>query len=268
MPLMGTAMIQSTEFAMSRLASKQELENIYYRMIPKARRINPFFRESFELLYECSVMVRSGKLLNIYSSNDLSGQRESCLSELLFASSDYYTADFWEDMFIDFNGKKVELDPGNYTLPVESGQFDAIITTKVILEHVSNPTRLIEEFNRLLKPGGRIYLIAPHIRRQHQKPYDFFRFTEFALDYMLSENGFENINIRHCGGYAALVGYYGYFIQRGLNVHSYIKRLLDIVHYNIFEPLCFAIDKLDNGYGRDITMYFMVRASKEIKQDA
>ena len=57
------------------------------------------------------------------------------------------------------------------------------------MEHVSDPRSLFKEFRKIIKPNGRIYLIAPLIRRQHQAPYDYFRFTEYSLQ-MLCEYDF------------------------------------------------------------------------------
>ena len=52
---------------------KKYLERIFYKNIPKARSINPFFREYFELMYDAHTSISaSDKVLNIFSSSDLS----------------------------------------------------------------------------------------------------------------------------------------------------------------------------------------------------
>ena len=57
-----------------------------------------------------------------------------------------------------------------------------------------------------------------------------------------------------------MVGYYAYFFQRGLGLPRYVERFADFIVYWLVEPLCYFLDRFDNGYGRDMTMYFMCRA--------
>jgi len=52
-------------------------------------------------------------------------------------------------------------DLDNLPWPVSDASFDAIYMFSVI-EHVSEPLKVIEECHRVLKPCGRIYLLTPH----------------------------------------------------------------------------------------------------------
>lgn len=50
----------------------------------------------------------------------------------------------------------------DYHLPYETGSFDAIVVCEV-LEHLNfNPLPVIAEFNRVLKPGGLLYIGMPN----------------------------------------------------------------------------------------------------------
>ena len=120
---------------------------------------------------------------------------------------------------------------------MKRNSFDVIYTTKILMEHVSDPRSLFMEFRKILKPNGRIYLIAPLIRRQHQAPFDYFRFTEYSLQMLFREYDFEILDITNSGGFMAVVGYYFYFFQRGLGLPLLLERLLDFVHYYVIEPL-------------------------------
>jgi SAM-dependent methyltransferase len=68
-----------------------------------------------------------------------------------------------------------------------------------VLEHVDNPDRMISEIARCLKPGATLLLTVPWSARRHHLPYDFHRFTRERLLALLSEHGFEHIEIAERG---------------------------------------------------------------------
>lgn len=67
----------------------------------------------------------------------------------------------------------------------ESNYFDAILATEV-LEHLYDPQRAINQFWRLLKPGGICIISVPFIYHYHPDPYDYFRYTKDGLLHLLS----------------------------------------------------------------------------------
>jgi SAM-dependent methyltransferase len=85
-------------------------------------------------------------------------------------------------------------------LPLVQGQFDAVLCTQV-LEHVPEPSRVLAELHRVLKPGARLYLSAPQSWHQHQKPHDYYRFTSYGLRFLLGQAGFRIEQMRPMGGY-------------------------------------------------------------------
>lgn len=60
-----------------------------------------------------------------------------------------------------------------------------------VLEHVSNPSKIISEIARVLKPNGKPLLTVPLISDEHEQPYDFFRYTSFGLEKLFTENKLE-----------------------------------------------------------------------------
>jgi SAM-dependent methyltransferase len=88
-------------------------------------------------------------------------------------------------------------------IPVKSQRYDAIICTQV-LEHVTNPENVFKELSRILKPEGRIYLTTNFIFPIHGAPYDFYRFTNYGLDYLAKVSGLTEIQITSRGGFFSL----------------------------------------------------------------
>jgi SAM-dependent methyltransferase len=117
----------------------------------------------------------------------------------IFDRQKYFSMDFgrgesaWDYSRLDCVGKLESLS-------FRSNTFDAVISTQV-LEHVSEPEAVLFESNRVLKPGGTLFLTAPQGFGEHQLPYDFFRFTRYGLKYLLEKTGFDVVSIKPRGGY-------------------------------------------------------------------
>lgn len=90
-------------------------------------------------------------------------------------------------------------------LPFSNASFDTVLLTQV-LEHVPNPSRMLGEINRVLKPGGYLILTAPQAWRLHEVPHDFYRFTRFGLEYLAKIHGLDIVLLKPLGGSYALVG--------------------------------------------------------------
>jgi SAM-dependent methyltransferase len=58
------------------------------------------------------------------------------------------------------------------SIPEPDGSFDAILCSEV-LEHVPDPSKVLDEFARLLKPGGTLILTAPFSSLVHFAPYHY-----------------------------------------------------------------------------------------------
>lgn len=62
------------------------------------------------------------------------------------------------------------------TLPWSLGKFSHVDCLSV-LEHSRRPWLLAANVERLLDPGGTLYVCVPFVWRIHDKPYDLWRFT-------------------------------------------------------------------------------------------
>jgi len=115
----------------------------------------------------------------------------------LFAHAKYESADFHK---VD---KKYE--PSTYicdlaNIPVENERFDFVIFTQV-MEHLAEPQKVLAELHRVLKKGGVMFASAPLSYEEHEVPYDFFRFTQFAWKKLLDDAGFEIQKLDWIDGY-------------------------------------------------------------------
>lgn len=239
--------------------TKEEARQQFFTRVPKARKGNPMFEGLFEFIWDAGQLARPGtRVLNIFSSADLSGKREEVYKNVFFKEAHMTEIDFWKDSFI-YDGTTYET---RHKLPYKDASFDVVVTTKVIMEHVSEPSDVMGEIQRVLKPGGEAFIIAPHIRRQHQKPYDYFRFTESALEYLAKKNGFSSWKVHTNDGYFYTMAAHGYFFQRSLPMPKFLEKTLDLFNHYVREPIAFSLHKLDNGYGKDFASYFFLRARK------
>lgn len=72
--------------------------------------------------------------------------------------------------------------------------FD-IIMSKAVFEHLAMPWKVILEINKVLKPGGLLFINTLHTFPLHEKPWDFWRFSEEAWTVLLNRwTGFEIIH--------------------------------------------------------------------------
>jgi SAM-dependent methyltransferase len=84
-------------------------------------------------------------------------------------------------------------------LPFEDSQFDTIILSDV-LEHMPEPRDLWREMARVLTPGGKILLSVPFYYWLHEQPYDYYRYTEFALTRFVDDAGLSLVQLEPLGG--------------------------------------------------------------------
>jgi SAM-dependent methyltransferase len=87
----------------------------------------------------------------------------------------------------------------NKPLPFNDNEFDTIILSDV-LEHLRNPELLWSEMYRVLKGGGRLIMNVPFYYWLHEEPYDYFRYTKYALKAMAEDVGFSIVLLKSIGG--------------------------------------------------------------------
>jgi ubiquinone/menaquinone biosynthesis C-methylase UbiE len=121
----------------------------------------------------------------------------------LFAHARYESADF-EQVRKKYAPSTYVCDLTN--IPVEGERFDFVVLNQV-LEHLPEPKSVLLELNRVLKKGGQIICTAPLFYEEHEPPYDFYRYTQFAHRHLFGEAGFRIDRLEWMEGYLGTVAY-------------------------------------------------------------
>lgn len=86
-------------------------------------------------------------------------------------------------------------------IPEPDASFDAVMCIEV-LEHLPNPLLALQEFSRLLRPGGHLILTAPFCSLTHFAPYHFCSgFNRYFYETHLPAHGLEIIELQHNGNF-------------------------------------------------------------------
>jgi SAM-dependent methyltransferase len=107
----------------------------------------------------------------------------------LFDVEEYTGIDI-ENPAHDHTHEPVDVIYDGRNIPFGEGTFDCIFSSEVF-EHVFRPEELLYEMNRVLKPGGVLLMTLPFAYIEHEKPYDFARYTSFGIKDLLERNGFK-----------------------------------------------------------------------------
>lgn len=121
----------------------------------------------------------------------------------LFRHCEYVTVD-WQNS-VHEGAVNSDIVAALDELPVADAAFDGVLCTEV-LEHVRHPEAVLGELQRILVPGGRLCLTVPFVWPLHEEPFDFCRYTPYALLAMLEASGFDNIVITPTTGYLSTLG--------------------------------------------------------------
>ncbi len=112
-------------------------------------------------------------------------------------------------------------------LPFTNASFDAVLATQ-LLEHLPSPTLFVQEASRILKTNGKIITTFPLVNPIHERPRDYYRYTEFGARYLFQEHGFVIEKICGMGGFWLAVGFllYNFCYTESNKSNGYRKYLL------------------------------------------
>jgi len=128
------------------------------------------------------------------------------------------------------------------TLPFSDGCFDAIVSFQV-LEHVIDLGLIMQELNRVIRPGGTFFFTVPLLWPEHETPSDYRRFTRWGTEKMLLKEGFDPVKIYPLGTIydVVLVFFLDYFntFENQL-LQSFVRRFSPVV--NLVSRILNAVD--------------------------
>jgi len=153
-------------------------------------------------------------------------------------------------------------------IPVEDASHDVILCTEV-LEHVPEPIKAIEEFARILKLGGQLFVTAPLGSGLHQLPFHYYGgYTPVWYEHFLTRYGFCEIQISPNGGFFEHFGQESQRFAALLSPRASATKILFLPLRMVAVPvfgyltpvLCAALAPVDRG--REFTVGYHVKATK------
>jgi SAM-dependent methyltransferase len=133
----------------------------------------------------------------------LGGQRDLVVVDVGAGGSPYQSllAPFTRrHVSIDFR-KRPGIDVAGVAeqLPLRAGCADVVLATQV-LEHVEDPARAVSEWQRVLRPGGRVFASTHGSFFYHPDPVDYWRWTSAGLEKLFRAQGLAVRSVESCEG--------------------------------------------------------------------
>jgi SAM-dependent methyltransferase len=226
------------------------------RLVPTSlfRKLDPFEAAIHDFVESVASNTRSGAAV-------LDAGAGECRFKPLFRNAEYVGIDFaqgdpsWDYSKVDVIGRLEQM-------PFSDQTFERVLSI-VVLEHTPEPAIAIGEFNRVLKHGGSVHIIVPHMWEEHQKPFDFFRFTSGGIRYLLESAGFRVKRIDAVGGF------FWQLSRRLMGVLSFTQQGWRWILFPVLAPVfgfilpvcCYYLDSIDRE--KAYTLGFICEGWKE-----
>jgi SAM-dependent methyltransferase len=112
---------------------------------------------------------------------------------------------------------RADIYASGLALPFRANSFDTVLCNEV-LEHVPEPSVLMAEIARVLRPGGILILTTPQTWGLHHVPHDFYRYTAYGLRYLAEKQALQVLEV------APTSGFWATFTQRLADTvfHTYL----------------------------------------------
>lgn len=236
---------------------------------------NEFIISKFNIFFS-PVFIARRSLLNflILHSNNIKGKTLDfgCGSKpyesIFIYSTEYIGVD------IKYSGhnhtnSKIDFFYDGKKIPFPDQYFDSIVCFEV-LEHVFNIDKILQEFMRVLKPGGKVLISVPFVWEEHEIPFDFARYSSYGLVYLLKKNLFQIIKAEKTTSYfLTLCQLFINFIFN--NLMPNFKPLRMLLKITLIFPLNFISIFLNHFISDNNKLYlnnvFLIKKPKKINHE-
>ncbi len=179
----------------------------------------------------------------------------------------------------NFTVVSVDIDPArrpDIVADLNQTNFDAqsfdVIVLSEVLEHVEEPQRALAHLHDALAPGGRLIITTPFLMPLHNRPRDFYRYTNHALAYLLRD--FDEVRVEPRNSWAEAINtLYARLVQENHPRAQLIAPLFLLLAYaqlplarllGRFVPL----DSMPTGYNATARKRYRSRSGTSIRATA
>jgi SAM-dependent methyltransferase len=134
-------------------------------------------------------------------------------------------------------GRNVNIVGSVYNIALKSTSVH-LATLFMVLEHLNDPLRGLQEVNRVLIKGGHVAITTVQYWHTHNHPQDYFRYTRQGLEYLCKKAGFKVVDIWSIGGPFLVV-----FHAIELNLQGAWRTIFSIFFYRPFDWLDWIVFK-------------------------
>jgi len=107
----------------------------------------------------------------------------------LFTNASSYTGLDIEKSGHSHQDEHIDVFYDGKIIPFGEEHFDHVFSTEVF-EHVFNIDEVLPEIKRVLRKDGYLLITCPFVWPEHERPYDFARYTSFGIRHILEKHGF------------------------------------------------------------------------------
>jgi SAM-dependent methyltransferase len=197
--------------------------SIFYK--PKLKKVKELNHQHWVKFLKKKFNKKNIKILEI-GSRVVTGQNlRKCFNRATYVGFDYYS------------GENVDIVGDAHFLSkyFENNEFDLVISSSVF-EHLYAPWILPAQINKILKPQGYVFIETHFSFKSHERPWNFFQFSDKALEVLFSNvSGFSSLK---SGMHNPILGFFTaqsnlYLIGRPVNelyCHSsiYAKKIKNV----------------------------------------
>ena len=178
----------------------------------------------------------------------------------LFETSEYIGLEYNSEL--GRKNSKADFFYDGKIIPFDDNYFDCILSTQV-LEHVPNPTEILSEMCRVSKPGAYLMISVPFLQEEHEEPYDFFRFSSYAIADMFRKANLEIVVYKKLTcGVKAIVSTTTFYLFRILHL-SRIGKLMMSLLCIIFNLSGMILSNIFNKEGNIYVNNFIIAQNRK-----